>query len=390
MRNYVFISYSNREKADAEEIRELLGKNGIRSWMAPDDIPAGSNYAKEITGAIRDCSCFLLVFSEEAQKSQWVAKETERAVSYRKTILRIQKSDFELNDDFELYISTNQAIIALEYKEYNPSIKKLISTIKGLCGAQETPAENKMEHSPTGRFQEVKYESGNVYMGEIDEGVRNGYGIMNYKNGHKYCGYWKNNMFNGHGVYTFPDGEVYDGEWKDDKRNGHGINTWPDGERYVGEYRNGKRHGQGMYIYKTGYIFEGTWKDNDRNNHGVLYYADGRKYDGEWKDDKRTGHGFFYWQDGGIFEGEFIDNLREGPGIYQGADLHRYVGEYKKDTMDGYGVYTWPDDSKYEGQWSDGKRNGEGVYTDGKTGKRYKEIYENGTRQSRIEIDAED
>ena len=66
---YVFISYSSQNKADADAIRALLEKNGIRVWMAPDSIPPGSNYMSEITPAIENCGYFLLLLSEDSEKS---------------------------------------------------------------------------------------------------------------------------------------------------------------------------------------------------------------------------------------------------------------------------------------------------------------------------------
>lgn len=126
---YVFISYSSKNKASADGMRDLLRDNGINTWMAPGDIPAGSTYAKVITRALKNCACFVLMLSEDAQNSTWVAKEVERAVNYRRPIIPVQIEDVVLNDEFELYISTDQLIaipkIDIEAKE----VKKLIESL---------------------------------------------------------------------------------------------------------------------------------------------------------------------------------------------------------------------------------------------------------------------
>ena len=59
----VFISYSSIEYNKVMEISNVLEKNGINCWMAPQSIPAGSDYGAEIPKAINTCDAFLLVLS---------------------------------------------------------------------------------------------------------------------------------------------------------------------------------------------------------------------------------------------------------------------------------------------------------------------------------------
>lgn len=54
----IFISYSSRDYNTAETIRKVLENNGIECWMAPESIPMGSDYAREIPDAIEKCSAF--------------------------------------------------------------------------------------------------------------------------------------------------------------------------------------------------------------------------------------------------------------------------------------------------------------------------------------------
>lgn len=42
-------------------MRDHLKKHGVRVWMAPGDIPAGSKYAQVINKAIRGCAGVVLV-----------------------------------------------------------------------------------------------------------------------------------------------------------------------------------------------------------------------------------------------------------------------------------------------------------------------------------------
>lgn len=129
MENYVFISYSTKNQLEADALRQLLIDNGIATWMAPGDIPAGSKYAQVISKAVKNCACFVLLLSENAQNSIWVAKETERAVNYRKPIIPVQIESVKLNEEFEMYISTDQIVAVPKIDNSSPAIKKLIQGI---------------------------------------------------------------------------------------------------------------------------------------------------------------------------------------------------------------------------------------------------------------------
>lgn len=128
--NYVLISYSTKNKESAYAIRTLLHKNGIATWIAPNDIPAGSKYAAVINKAIKKCLCFLLLLTRDSQKSRWVPKEVERAVNYGKTIIPIQLDDVVLNNEFEMYISTDQILPIKKIDEASSEICDLIDILK--------------------------------------------------------------------------------------------------------------------------------------------------------------------------------------------------------------------------------------------------------------------
>lgn len=134
---YAFISYSTKNQKTADAMRDLLKESGIKTWMAPGDIPAGSKYAKVINRAVKDCACFILVLSEDSQNSVWVAKEVERAVNYRKPIIPIQIEDVVLNDEFELYISTDQVVMIKEIKKIIASLRTYVKTSESENSADE-------------------------------------------------------------------------------------------------------------------------------------------------------------------------------------------------------------------------------------------------------------
>ncbi len=126
---YVFISYSSKNIAEAEAVRNLLNRNGLQNWMAPHDIPAGAKYAHIIDEAIENCACVLLVLTKEAQESDHVDREIERAVSYKKEIIPMRLDRCALNSGFRYYIGNCQIIDVAIFEESNAEIQMIIQRL---------------------------------------------------------------------------------------------------------------------------------------------------------------------------------------------------------------------------------------------------------------------
>ncbi len=106
----VFVSYSSEDHALVNTIINMMKNEGISYWKAPEMIPAGSSYAREIPRAIKDCEVFLLILSRTSQKSIWVEKEIDSAISHRKVIIPFQIDEVPLCDTFRFYLNNVQMI----------------------------------------------------------------------------------------------------------------------------------------------------------------------------------------------------------------------------------------------------------------------------------------
>ncbi len=125
---YAFISYSSLNREAVEQLRNILHRNNIDTWIAPDDIPPGSKYAQVINRAIKHASCVILLLTQASLESQWVSKEIERAIHYNRLIVSIKLEDIVLTDEFELYISTDQRLSISSFEDESPDLRRLIST----------------------------------------------------------------------------------------------------------------------------------------------------------------------------------------------------------------------------------------------------------------------
>ena len=70
------------------------------------------------------------------------------------------------------------------------------------------------------------------YVGDLQNELPDGKGIMTYEDGSTYDGEWKEGQRYGKGTLTYEDGAKYEGEWKDGEMDGTGTLTWSNGDKY--------------------------------------------------------------------------------------------------------------------------------------------------------------
>jgi hypothetical protein len=90
MAHSVFVSYSHVDRVAAESACATLEASGIRCWIAPRDISAGTEWAEAIIEALDHSPVMVLIFSSSANASQQVRREVELAVSKGVTIVPVR------------------------------------------------------------------------------------------------------------------------------------------------------------------------------------------------------------------------------------------------------------------------------------------------------------
>ncbi|MBV6505248.1 MAG: hypothetical protein ILNGONEN_00806 [Syntrophorhabdaceae bacterium] len=83
----IFISHSTQDKRDhllAHNLSASLTERGAQIWIAPDNIPVGSEWKKEIVAAVmKQCTHFLVILSASSVASKWVLDEIDLAKQRR-------------------------------------------------------------------------------------------------------------------------------------------------------------------------------------------------------------------------------------------------------------------------------------------------------------------
>ena len=137
MGHEVFLSYSSADKANALAIVAGLEDQGIRCWIAPRDIPAGSEYGQQIVEAIKTCRIVVVIFSADANTSPHVRREVERAVSAERIIVPVRIEDVAPTGAMEYALSNTHWLDALT-GSIETHIPTLVATTRRMLGTAAT------------------------------------------------------------------------------------------------------------------------------------------------------------------------------------------------------------------------------------------------------------
>ncbi len=138
----VFISHASKDKTIANAVCARLEAAGIRCWIAPRDIVAGTPYGEAIIDAIQAAKAMVLVFSSSANASAQIPKEIERAVSNGVAILPFRIEDVAPGKSLDYFIGSVHWLDAMT-PPMEQHLDNLAATVHkllpGLAGQQAQP-----------------------------------------------------------------------------------------------------------------------------------------------------------------------------------------------------------------------------------------------------------
>jgi len=124
-------------------------------------------------------------------------------------IIKYKKWD---NQDGPIYSSNKLDVFMIKYQNGTKDVFNVAQSQTNIAANNNTSNDPPLKEAalPVDNTKDV-------YVGDLKDGKKDGYGKMVYESG-----------------------AVYEGEWKDDKRNGQGKLLHPKGESSIGEFLNGK------------------------------------------------------------------------------------------------------------------------------------------------------
>ena len=104
----VFISHSSADSKLAYAMCDYLEEKGIRCWIAPRDIPGGVKYGKSIIMGVKTCKIMVVLFNNNANDSEGVETEVERAFHYKLTLIPFKLDETIPSDSLEFSFGSFQ------------------------------------------------------------------------------------------------------------------------------------------------------------------------------------------------------------------------------------------------------------------------------------------
>ncbi len=133
MKHLVFISHSSKDKQIAQKVCLFLEAKGVSCWIAPRDVTPGRNYGAAIVDAIDECGVFVLILTQESNKSGQVVREVERAAASNDVIIPFRVDPVQPSRDLEFYVSTTHWLDASS----GPLEKHLNELLKAITNWQQ-------------------------------------------------------------------------------------------------------------------------------------------------------------------------------------------------------------------------------------------------------------
>ena len=149
MSHDVFISYSSKQKSIGDGVCHYLESHGCKCWMAPRDIPPGSDYGDLIEEAILQAKVVVLVYSENSFLSQWVRGEINTAFSEGKPIVPFRVDEMLIKGGFKIMLNRVHWIDA--FPEYADKLPDLLKSVLNLLDrpTEFKAAENEVTNVET-------------------------------------------------------------------------------------------------------------------------------------------------------------------------------------------------------------------------------------------------
>lgn len=140
MAHDVFISYSVKDKAIAEQVCSSLEGERIECWIAPRNITPGSVWSESIVEAITDSKVLVILFSANSNESDDVLREVAIAGDKDVPIIPFRIDEVLPSESLDYYLSSVHWLDASTPPVEN-HLATLINTVKGLLAEKSSEAE---------------------------------------------------------------------------------------------------------------------------------------------------------------------------------------------------------------------------------------------------------
>ena len=151
-------------------------------------------------------------------------------------------------------------------------------------------------------------DDGASYVGQVNDGQRQGLGVAEAKDGDRQAGEWKDNVLSGLGTERLSDGLSYQGQWRGGVPAGLGVRDRAS-DHAEGNFAGGQMEGFGTRrnLAEPAVTLSGEWHGDALDGPGVEVLPNGERYEGQFRGGKRQGYGQVIGADGKPQSGKWED-----------------------------------------------------------------------------------
>jgi len=125
----VFISYQSDDKECADRVCEALERQNISCWIAPRDIPVGSEWAAAIVEGIQRCHSFVVILSSHSTNARQISREAELADDQKLPIFTFRIEDVQPPPGLLYFLSNVQWLDAFDGR-FEISVARLAEVVR--------------------------------------------------------------------------------------------------------------------------------------------------------------------------------------------------------------------------------------------------------------------
>lgn len=124
MSHEAYICYDEKDKKVSDAVNQVFLENNISTWIKSKNMPSDGT-ADQITNAIEQSKCFILIYSENSKNTNYVITETDIAFSREIPIIVFNIDDVSIDKDLEFILETQEKINA--FPNYKKQLKQLVN-----------------------------------------------------------------------------------------------------------------------------------------------------------------------------------------------------------------------------------------------------------------------
>lgn len=149
----IFLSHSSKNFEIAYSFKKFLESEGVKCWIAPNDILPWKTWPQAIAEAITNSKVLIVFLSEHSQQSRYVTNELNIAFEYGKPILpcRIEQINLQTSP-FALFIAGTHSLDIFD-SNWEKNKKEVLNRVVSILGEQpEKPEIPTFEIIPVDKY----------------------------------------------------------------------------------------------------------------------------------------------------------------------------------------------------------------------------------------------